>query len=150
MRKQFNSDFLAENLAAYYADNPAVTFRVAWAAYVNNFLPLSEAAAAVGGTFKQFLELGKHYTNNIDVDIPEVLLTNVTSDEEFLIRCLPQRLIDVLKQLLVKDILLPMSHRYIGTLWEDMRLLKRLKLVRETQRINLYQYSLNLDNNCME
>ncbi len=146
MKKQFNSKFFAENLAAYYEDNPAVTFRVAWAAYVNNLIPLSEAAAAVGGTFKQFLELGKHYTKNIQVDISELLLTNATSDEEFLIRCLPQRLINVLEQLLVKDILLPMSNRYIGTLWEDMRLLKRLKLVRETKRTDLYQYSLNLNN----
>ncbi len=146
MRKQFNSEFLAENLAAYYEDNPAATFKVAWTAYVNNFLPLSEAAAAVGVTFKQFLELGKHYTNNIKVDIPEVLLTNATPDEKFLIRCLPQRLINILEQLLVKDILLPMSNRYIGTLREDLRLLKRLKLVRETKRIDLYQYSLNLNN----
>lgn len=137
---------MAESLAAYYAENPAVTFRVAWAAYTNDYLPLAEAAAAIGGTFKQFMELGRNYTYKQVADIPEELLSIASEDEKFLLQCLPDRMVNILEHLLEKDILMPTSQRYIGSLWEDLRLLKKLHLVVELDRNGLYQYSIGLIN----
>lgn len=138
---------MAESLANYYTKNPAITFRVAWAAYVNNYIPLSEAAATLGGTFKQFLELGKHYTENIETDIPAELSEFASEEQQFLLECLPQRLLNILQQLLVKDILLPSSQRYADSLWEDLRFLKRLRFVKESQHDNLYRFSLSFNKN---
>lgn len=145
LKNQINSELLAESLANYYAKNPAITFRVAWAAYVNNYIPLSEAAAALGGTFKQFLELGRHYTDEIKTEIPAELLDSASEEQQFLLECLPQRLLNILGQLLVKDILLPSSQRYVGSLWEDLRFLKKLRFVKQSQHNNLYRFSLSLD-----
>ena len=50
------ADQLAELVASYMADKPALTFRLAWDAYVSNEIPLAEAAAALGSTIYQFLK----------------------------------------------------------------------------------------------
>ncbi len=142
---ELNVEVLAEKLAVYYAENPSIAFKAAWAAYCNNYLHINEAAAAIGSTPQQFLELGLHGTNGLAADIPEILVAKANSEEKFLISLLPQRLVDILSQLLIKDILLAFSSPYVGTLKEDMHLLKRLKLVTEKRRGNLYQYSLNLN-----
>jgi len=133
---------LAELVAIYMADKPALTFRLAWDAYVSNEIPLAEAAAALGSTIYQFLEMGKHFRHQIEVDIPQQLWVQATPEQKFLLRCLPQRLIDILDRLMIKDLLIPKSRRYLEPLWEDLRLLRNLKFVIETDRDQLYQYTL--------
>ena len=43
---------------------------------------------------------------------------------------------------MIKDLLIPKSRRYLEPLWEDLRLLRNLKFVIETDRDQLYQYTL--------
>lgn len=135
-----------DKLVRFFQKSPKQRFIVIRIAYRANWISLAEAAAAFGSTMKQFQELNRNYTNNVKAAIPNELLVAATEDEQFLISYLPQRVVDILKQLLTKDILLPMSQSYIGYLWEDLCLLKNLRLVKETERYTLYRYSLNLKN----
>lgn len=135
---------LSEALAKYYAENPALAFKASWEAYVNNLISLNEAALAIGATTVQFLELGRHYMGRETVTIPSSLLAIANNDERFLLSCLPERMIKILEQLLTKDILVPIAQRYALSLWDDLRLLKSLHLVKEYRRKRLYHYRLNL------
>lgn len=142
MPPEMGEEHLAELVASYMADKPALTFRLAWEAYVSNEIPLAEAAAALGSTIYQFLEMGKHFRHQIEVDIPPELWAQATPEQKFLLRCLPQRLIDILARLMIKDLLIPKSRRYLEPLWEDLRLLRNLRFVVESDRDQLYQYTL--------
>jgi len=140
--QEWGPDQLAELVAVYMADKPALTFRLAWDAYVSNEICLAEAAAALGSTVYQFLEMGKHFRHQIEVDIPHDLWSMATPEQKFLMKCLPQRLIDILARLMIKDLLIPKSRRYLEPLWEDLRLLRNLRFVEESDRDQLYQYTL--------
>lgn len=144
MDSSITNEVIAEQLAEYYASNPAAAFQIVWTAYIHDYLPLAEAAAAIGCTIKQFCELAKHYPKRDVKAVPQVLLAKATPDEKFLLTCLPQRYLDILLQLRVKDILLPKTSRYVNPLWEDLWLLRNLRLVRESEKGNLLRYSLNL------
>lgn len=146
-KEEYQSDeiqLLTEALANYYAKYPALAFRASWAAYVNNLLSLNDAACAVGATIYQYLELGRNYTQKTKVNVPKSLLDRANQDETFLLGCLPERMIRLMEQLLTQDILLPMVERYSSSMWEDLRLLKALHLVKEYRRERLYHYRLNL------
>ena len=53
-------------------------------------------------------------------------------------------MIDILARLMIKDLLIPKSRRYLEPLWEDLRLLRNLRFVIESDRDQLYQYTLAL------
>lgn len=137
-------ELVTEALANYYAEHPAIAFRVSWSAYRNNLISLNDAACSIGATTIQYLELGRNYTKKNKTDVLDTLLKMANRDEQFLMMCLPERIVSLLEQLLTQDIFLPKSQRYSSSMWEDLRLLKSLHLVKETRRERLYHYSLNL------
>lgn len=125
--------------------NPALAFQKAWTKYKNNELTLGEAARAAGcRTDSQFLELGTRYESNSKAAVPEHLWQRSTPEQQFLLRCLPPDLVEILVQISRKDLLLPKKQKYLEHLWNDLCLLRDLQLITQKDRGELYQFTLSL------
>lgn len=134
---------LAEAVDQIYDVSPLLCVDVAWDAYRRDLFSLGDAASFVGLGQREFILL-RRLLDAEQTEVPYELAIKANPQEYISLSYLGEERMDLLLKMLDKDLLFPSNKAFVTSLWEDLRILEALGLVRAFRGKKQWRYQLNI------